>query len=289
MHQLNSNQWFTEFNHPFNQPEKAFAAFSLKIKQKLHEEQTAYQKIEIYETESFGNLMVMDGFVMLTQRDNFLYHEMMTHPALFSHPDPKQVAIIGGGDCGTIKEVLKHSSVEKVTQIEIDQRVTELSEQFFPELCQANQDPRAHFLFDDGVAWIKQAQPNSLDIIIIDCTDPIGAAVGLFTPEFYQNCVSALSEKGILVAQTESPFYNLEFIHSIRSNLKEIGFMDARTLSFPQPTYPSGFWSATIAKKNCTLEHFRYSDVRHKNFKTKYYNESVHKAALAEPEFMRKA
>ena len=127
--------WFTEVFQDQG------TAFSLQVKKKLHEEQTEFQKLEIWETETFGNLMVLDGCVMLTTRDNFLYHEMMTHPALFTHKDPKKVVIVGGGDCGTLKEVLKHPGVEEAWQVEIDERVTRLSEQYFPELCESNTDP----------------------------------------------------------------------------------------------------------------------------------------------------
>ncbi|MFQ5489058.1 MAG: polyamine aminopropyltransferase, partial [Gammaproteobacteria bacterium] len=127
--------WFTEIC------EEGGSAFSLKIKGKLHEEQTPYQTIAIYETETFGNLMVIDGFVMLSSRDNFLYHEMLAHPALFTHDNPRRVLIIGGGDCGTLREVLQHQEVEEVWQVEIDERVTRLAERYFPELCAANDDP----------------------------------------------------------------------------------------------------------------------------------------------------
>ncbi len=119
------------------------SAISLKIKDKVHDEQSTYQRIEIYETESFGTLMTLDGLVMVTDRDNFVYHEMMSHPALFTHPDPKRVLIIGGGDCGTLHEVLKHKSVELAEQVELDERVTRVAEKFFPELCESNNDPRA--------------------------------------------------------------------------------------------------------------------------------------------------
>src|SRR5690606_11377001 len=152
-----------------------------------------------------GRLMVIDGSIMLTQRDNFLYHEMMSHPALFTHPDPKRVVIIGGGDCGTLREVLKHASVESVVQIDIDERVTRLSERFFPELCSSNGDPRADLRFEDGIEWIKRAADGSIDVLIIDSTDPVGPAVGLFAVDFYRECCRALAANGVMVQQSESP------------------------------------------------------------------------------------
>ena len=141
MSTMDRDQWFTEIC------EEGGSAFSMKIREKLHDEQTAFQRIEIYATKWFGNLMVIDGFVMLTARDNFIYHEMLAHPALFSHPSPEHVVIIGGGDCGTLREVLKHGRVTHVMQVEIDERVTRLAEEFFPELCVSNNDARADFFF----------------------------------------------------------------------------------------------------------------------------------------------
>ena len=131
--------WYTE------QWADQAAAISLKIADKLHDEQSPYQRIEIYETEGFGTLMTLDGLVMLTDRDNFIYHEMLSHPALLTHPHPQKVLIIGGGDCGTLREVLKHDSVTEAQQVELDERVTRVAEIYFPELCQSNTDTRAQF------------------------------------------------------------------------------------------------------------------------------------------------
>ena len=143
------DNWYTEASHDLG------LGFSLRIKSKLHEEQSAYQTIAVYETETFGRLLTIDGLVMLTDRDNFVYHEMMTHPALFTHRNPKKVVIIGGGDCGTLKEVLKHPGVEEAWQVEIDERVTQVSEKYFPELSESNRDPRANFFFGDGIQPVE--------------------------------------------------------------------------------------------------------------------------------------
>jgi len=276
------DKWFTEICANVG------TAFSLKIRQKLHEEQTPYQTIAIYETETFGNLMVIDGCTMVSTRDNFLYHEMMSHPVLFTHPDPKKVVIIGGGDCGTLKEVLKHPGVEKAWQIEIDQRVTELSEQYFPELCESNNDPRAELCFVDGIKWMADAAPGSIDIIIIDSTDPIGPAEGLFTEKFYQDCKKALTANGILIQQSESPLVHEDILRKMYRQMRTTGFADVATLHFPQCIYPTGWWSATMASVSGTLREFREQDAASKAFATTYYNAQVHRAALAVPEFFRK-
>ncbi len=280
---LDPQQWFTEVF------QNEGTAFSLQVKERLHAEQSTYQKVEIYATESFGNLMVIDGCVMLTQRDNFLYHEMMSHPALFTHPDPKRVVIIGGGDCGTLKEVLKHKSVEVVTQVDIDERVTRLSEKFFPELCSENHDPRASLLFDDGIAWMRNAEAGSVDVIIIDSTDPVGPAEGLFAVDFYKDCFRALSERGIVVQQSESPLLHTDsIIKGVHDDMYSAGFVSVHTLPFPQPVYPTGWWSATMAMKQGTVSDFRREAAADRDFSTQYYNLGIHQAALAQPEFMRK-
>lgn len=278
---LDPAAWFSEI------AEADGAAFSLRIRERLHREQTPYQLIEIYATEGFGNLMVIDGCTMLSSRDNFLYHEMMAHPALFTHADPRRVCIIGGGDCGTLREVLKHPGVERAVQIDIDERVTRLSELYFPELTASNGDPRAELLFQDGVRWVQQAQPGSLDLIIVDSTDPIGPAVGLFTGDFYAACRRALGPTGILVQQSESPFYHVRVLKEMHAAMRLAGFPHTRALLFPQPIYPSGWWSATLAGGDGPLGRFRVEDARRKGFDTRYYNAEVHSAALAEPEFLR--
>ncbi len=279
---MNPSEWFTEIV-PGSQ-----SAFSLKIKQKLHEEQSDFQHLEIYETETFGNLMIIDGCTMVSTRDNFFYHEMMSHPALYTHPDPKRVWIIGGGDCGTLREVLKHSTVEQAVQIDIDERVTRLAEIYFPELCESNNDPRADLKFIDGIKWVKDAAPNSVDIIIIDSTDPVGPALGLFSENFYRDCFNCLSENGMIVQQSESALFNLSLIGEMRDAMSASGLTHLQTLFFPQCLYPSGWWSATIASKTA-LSAFREQDCANKAFETVYYNVDIHKASLAQPEFFKKA
>lgn len=270
------DEWFTEVC------EECGSAFSLKVKQKLHEEQTDFQKIEIYETTKYGNLMVIDGFIMLSDRDNFLYHEMMSHPALYTHPTPNNVLVVGGGDCGTLKEVLKHPEVKLAQQVEIDERVTRLSEQYFPSLCESNNDPRAELHFVDGIKWVKEADAGYYDVIIVDSTDPIGPAEGLFNEAFYRDCHRALGEQGILVQQSESPLYHVALIKAMRDAMRRAGFDQVHTLDFPQPVYPSGWWSATMAGKSWSLGNYREADINDKPFKTRYYNCEIHKAAMVE-------
>ncbi len=267
---------------------QAGTSFGLEVTSKLHSEKSSFQTIDIYQTTTFGKLMVLDGCIMVSERDHFIYHEMITHPGLFTHPNPRRVAIIGGGDCGTLKEVLKHDNVEAVTQIEIDERVTRMSEQYFPELCELNHDKRATFRFEDGIKWIKAQPAGTWDVIIIDSTDPVGPAKDLFSDQFLSACFKALGEHGILVQQSESPILHTHsIIRDLQRDLNSVGFNHVHTLPFPLPVYPSGWWSATMASKSVKPEHFRNQDAQNKSFDTHYYNHSIHQAALAQPEFMK--
>lgn len=270
---LNNQEWFTEANPQWGQ------GFSLQIKSKVHEEKSAFQSIAIYETTHFGYLMTIDNIIMLTSYDNFLYHEMISHPALFTHPDPKDVVIIGGGDCGTLKEVLKHP-VTSVKQIEIDERVTRIAEIYFPELCTSNNDPRAALLFIDGIRWMKEAPSDSVDVIIVDSTDPIGPAEGLFNHAFYEQCHRVLRKDGILVQQSESPLIHQPLLRSMRQAMQQAQLSHVLTIPFPQMVYPSGWWTVTLASRQPQFAKFRRDDALWKKLQTKYYHFPLHEAAL---------
>ena len=277
------NSWYTE------EWAGQGSAISLKTLKKVHDEQSTYQRIEIYETQTFGTLMTLDGLVMVTDRDNFVYHEMMTHPALFTHPAPKRVLIIGGGDCGTLREVLRHPDVELAEQVELDERVTRVAEMFFPELCEKNSDARARLHFTDGIQWVADAKPASYDVIVVDSTDPVGPAAGLFSETFYKNCHKALGPQGIVVGQSESPLFHPDLIVYMHKAMRAAGFAASATLQFPQCTYPSGWWSCTMAGKSAALGDFREQAASAKRFATRYYNAAIHRGARALPEFLVQA
>jgi spermidine synthase len=281
---MTESRWF------FEHFDTAGTAFGLRLKRKLEEVQTPYQHIEMWETDTFGYLMTIDGCTMVTSRDNFLYHEMMSHPALFTHANPKNVVIIGGGDCGTLREVLKHPGVEKAWQIDIDEMVTRMSEKYFPELCESNDDPRAELLFIDGVKWMRECEAGSIDLIIVDSTDPVGPAEGLFKADFFRDCHRVLRDGGIIVQQSESPLLHSDtIIKDLHSNMREAGFTSTQTLPFPQPVYPSGWWSCTMAGKGCDVTGFRKDEAAKKAFETLYYTSEIHQGALHLPPFMKKA
>lgn len=283
---LDSSKWFTEICA------ESGSAFSLELGPEghMHHEKSEYQTIDVYGTTWFGRVLVIDGFLMLSERDHFLYHEMMAHPVLFSHPEPKRVLIVGGGDCGTLREVLKHPEVERVTQVDIDERVTRVSEQFFPDLCSSNDDPRARLEFADAIGWVRDTGDGALDVIIVDSTDPIGPAEGLFDEAFYRDCRRALAPNGLIVQQSESPLAHIgSILGPMHEAMRKAGFATTTPLHFPQPVYPTGWWTATLGGRDGEIEFARAADAEALPFHTEYYTADVHRAALAQPAFVRRA
>ncbi|HZJ81853.1 MAG TPA: polyamine aminopropyltransferase [Guyparkeria sp.] len=266
--------------------EEMGARFGLRVTEKLLDERTRYQHLEVWRTEHWGNLMLLDGVIMLSSLENYLYHEMMSHPALQTHAAPRHVVIIGGGDCGTLSEVLKHREVESVVQIDIDAAVTRAAERFFPELTARNDDPRVSLRFEDGVAWMRNAPTASVDVIIVDSTDPIGPGTGLFGMDFLADCHRVLREDGVMVGQSESPFYHMSLMLDYHRAMQTAGFAERRSLLFPQPVYPGGSITGTLARKAGTLDEIRplAADIT-----TRYYSTALHRGLLAAPPFMQEA
>jgi len=233
-----------QYNEYYNER----TGLTIGLKKLLFSEQSDYQLVEVYETDSWGNLMTIDGMVMLSERDEFVYHEMISHTAMFTHPNPKRVLIIGGGDGGTAREVLKHPSVEKVDMVEIDKTVVEASKLHFPGVGDF-ENPKLNVLYEDGIAFIKQVE-TPYDVIIIDGSDPVGPAKGLFEKDFYKFCVDALTDDGVLTAQTESPWVNSyhDSMRSVFSALDDLFPISKMYLSFI-PLYPAGMWSMGLASK----------------------------------------
>ncbi len=274
--------WFTEIC------EESGTAFSVKIRDRLHSEKSAFQTIDIYSTEEYGNMMVIDGYIMLTDRDNLIYHEMLAHVPLFTHKNPRQVAIIGGGDCGTLKQVLKHDRVEQATLVEIDEQVYLCAKKYFPVLTQAAGDRRARIVHQDGIAWMKKA--SGLDVIIVDSTDPIGPAVELFSEGFYKSCFDALNPGGILIQQSESPLYHMNILKPMHKAMQSAGFDSTQTSHFFLSSYPSGWWTATLAARDDSVDLLAFDEqaAANKPFDTFYYNAAMHRASFAAPEFFRR-
>ncbi|MGE5509387.1 MAG: polyamine aminopropyltransferase [Chitinophagales bacterium] len=256
--------------------------FSTRVTKTLRTEQTEFQSLEVFETPQWGRMLTLDGLVMTTDRDEFVYHEMITHVPLFAHPQPEHVCVIGGGDGGAIREIIKHPSVKTATLVEIDGRVIEASKEFFPQIASGLGDPRVKVFVDDGIKHIAEAR-NRYDLVIVDSTDPIGPAVGLFAREFYQNVFAALREDGLFVAQTESPFYHSDLIRDTFATVRSI-FPVTRLYLAAIPTYPSGLWSFTVGSKK--HDPSAPAPGRELSFATRYYTPELHRGAFALPKFV---
>ncbi|MFJ6412616.1 polyamine aminopropyltransferase [Terribacillus sp. AE2B 122] len=254
-----------------------------KVKRSLHSEQTDFQKLDILETEEWGNMLTLDGMVMTTERDEFVYHEMVAHVPLFTHPNPENVLIVGGGDGGVIREVLKHDKVKKATLVDIDGKVIEYSKKFLPSIAGKMDDPRADVRVGDGFMHIAESE-NAYDVIMVDSTEPVGPAVNLFTKGFYAGIAKALKEDGLFVAQTDNPWFKADLISQVYKDVKEI-FPVTELYTANIPTYPSGLWTFTLGSK---VHH--PTEVKEEQFQpieTKYYTPELHKAAFVLPKFVQ--
>jgi len=273
---LNDKKWITEIYRD--------TALSYEITKKLYGKRSKFQMVEVYETKKHGNLMTLDGCFMLSEREEFVYHEMISHLPLFAHPKPERVLVIGGGDGGTVREVLKHKSVKKIDFVEIDDDVYKVSLKYFRNLTDPiKKNKRVNFLFGDGIKFVAETK-NKYDVILIDSTDPSDISGGLFGTQFFTNIKKILNKNGIMVSQSEDPFFDGEIIKNVHNRLKKIFKQVSLYLAYI-PTYPSGCWSFTYASNSLTPETIRNKTTR--KFKTKYYNTELHKSALALPEFVR--
>lgn len=270
--------WYTEYQT------KDFG-ITAKIEQTLHSEKTDFQKLDLIETKQFGRMLVLDGMVMTTIEDEFVYHEMIAHIPMFTHPKPQKVAVVGGGDGGAIREIIKHPSVEAAHLIEIDGKVIEYSKKYFPEIAGGLDDPRVSIFVADGLKHIKEHR-NTYDVILVDSTEPVGPAVELFSSVFYQDIYEALKDDGLFVAQTESPFFNKDLIRDTNQSISEL-FPICRLYLASIPTYPSGLWSFTMGSKKYRPEDVDLNRVDVIAKSTKYYNKDIHYSAFKLPNFIQ--
>lgn len=253
----------------------------------LYHAQSPYQAIDVVETQPYGRMLLLDGLVMTTERDEFVYHEMIAHVPLLNHPDPKRVLIIGGGDGGTVREALKHPEVETIVLCEIDGMVVEACKTYLPALTCGLSDPRVTVNIGDGIAYMAE-EARDFDVIIIDSSDPVGPGEGLFTEDFYCNVHRALKGNGLMVAQTESPYMDHAIIQKIYPMFQRI-FPLVRMYTGAIPTYPSGFWSwGLCAKTNTLLQPADNPERLAAIEKTcRYYNGAIHQASFALPNFVK--
>ncbi len=260
----------------------------MKIDRVLHTEVSEIQRIDIFKNPDLGTVFALDGITMMTDKDEFTYHEMLVQVPMFLHPNPKKILVIGGGDGGSVREVLKHDSVEKVVLCEIDPRVIEAAKKYLP-LSKVKDDPRLEIVNENGAEYVRQFK-NELDVIIVDSTDPTAGEGGhLFTEEFYKACHDALTENGVFSAETEDPFYDFSWLKLSYKRISR-AFPIARVYMGFVPVYPSGMWTYTFASKNIDpVRDFNPEKVRNFGKPLRYYNEEIHVAAFALPTFVKEA
>ncbi|KUG04720.1 spermidine synthase [hydrocarbon metagenome] len=267
--------WVTEYQTPA-------IGFSCKSTETLRVEQTTFQHLSVIKTEQFGKMLLLDGMVMTTEKDEFVYHEMISLVACNSHPRPENVLIIGGGDGGTLREVVRHPAVKHGTLVEIDERVVQASRDFFPSLSCAFEDAKSQVLIEDGIKYVKEHK-NCYDIVIVDSTDPVGPAVELFSKSFYENVFEVLKDDGMLVVQSDSPYYHPDVVKMAYNGIAGI-FPLTRLYLANIPTYPSGLWSFTIGSKKYAPENL----VHEYDNGCRYYTRNLHQAAFQLPALVQK-
>lgn len=262
-------------------------SFGLHVKKVLHSVQSPFQRVDVFESSGFGRVLTLDGLMMCSDRDEFVYHEMISHVPLLVHPNPKKVLVIGGGDGGTLREVLRHDCVEEAVLCEIDGEVVDAARQFFPALAFGLNHPRAKIHIGDGVDFVKKSSPGEYDIVIVDSTDPIGPGVGLFSGEFYKEVKRILTPGGIVMAQCESPWENKFDLAKVYGNLTE-AFSSVYSMVGTIPSYPYGYWSWGFASDSVhPFENINLTKARAIEKATKYYNIDIHKSAFALPNFLK--
>ncbi|MBQ2812317.1 MAG: polyamine aminopropyltransferase [Clostridia bacterium] len=271
----------------FSEPHTPDVKMSIRIDRQLHSEQSEFQRIDIFESKEFGRFLTLDGLMMLTEKDEFIYHEMITHVAMASNPDIKNVLVIGAGDGGTVRELARYDTIEHIDMVEIDERVVEVSKEFLQQTACSLDDPRVNIVYDDGLRFVRRKE-NCYDLIIVDSTDPFGPGEGLFTSEFYGNCFNALTEKGILVNQHESPYYadDAKAMQRAHKRIKEF-FDVCRVYQAHIPTYPSGHWLFGFASKSIdplTADIEKWNSL---GLKTRYYNTDLHRGCFAIPNYVK--
>ena len=260
---------------------------AIKAGKLLYSKQSEFQKVEVFETESaLGRVLTLDDLMMTTEGDEFHYHEMIAHVPMMHHKDPKTVLVIGGGDGGTVREVLKHDTVEKVVLCEIDGMVIDACKQFLPTISCELDNPKCEILVEDAIEYIK-GKENMFDIVLIDSTDPMGPGEGLFTEEFYTNVKRSLKPGGIVAAQSESPFVNKNEIKKMYDLLKKV-FPICSTYTSNIPTYPGGYWAWAFCSES--VKPLSYLDERRCEDITKtckIYNKDYHNARFALPNYLK--
>ena len=274
--------WFSEF-HTKN------AKLSIRVNEQLYSGESEYQRIDVFDSPEFGRFLTLDGIMMLTEKDEFIYHEMITHVPMAVNPDIENVLVIGAGDGGTVRELTRYENIRHIDMVEVDEQVVDVCRKYIPQTACRLSDLRVNIHYEDGLRFVRSRE-NEYDLIIVDSTDPMGPGEGLFTGEFYGNCYKALTKNGILVNQHESPYYaedskNMQRAHK---RIKE-NFDLSMVYQVHIPTYPSGHWLFGFASKGLDPLVFDADAWNALGIKTRYYNTDLHRGSFALPNYVREA
>ncbi len=262
--------------------------FSIKVDKHIYTNKSEFQQIDVFESKEFGKFFTLDGLMMVTEKDEFIYHDMIVHVAMATNPNIKNVLVIGAGDGGTIRELTRYNTIEKIDFVEIDKEVVDISIKYFPITASKLDDKRVHAYYEDGLKFVRQTE-EKYDLIIVDSTDPFGPGEGLFTAEFYGNCHRALSDDGILINQHESPYYEAYANNMKRAHkrIKDI-FEVAKVYQAHIPTYPSGHWLFGFASKKFNpITDLKAKEWNALGLKTRYYNTDLHVGCFALPNYVK--
>jgi len=274
------NFWFSEAQTPN-------VKLSIRVDRQLYSGKSEFQRIDVFESPEFGRFLTLDGYMMLTEKDEFIYHEMITHVPMAVHPNVKSVLVIGAGDGGVIRELTRYPEIDRIDMVEIDPLVVEVCKKYLPKTACCLDDPRLNIYYEDGLKFIRSCN-DQYDLIIVDSTDPFGPGEGLFTREFYGNCYKALHEDGIMVNQHESPFYHEDAIACQRAHKRIVeSFPISRVYQAHIPTYPSGHWLFGFAsKKYHPLKDLKETRWNVRGLHCNYYTTTLHKGAFYLPAYV---
>ena len=273
----------------FSEPHTPNVKLSIRVDRQLYSGQSEFQRIDVFESPELGRFLVLDGYIMLTEKDEFIYHEMITHVSMAVHPHVEKALVIGAGDGGVVRELTKYPEIKQIDMVEIDEQVVQISRAYLPRTACRLDDQRVSIHYEDGLKFVRSKE-NEYDLIIVDSTDPFGPGEGLFTKEFYGNCYKALREEGIMVNQHESPFYEEDATACMRAHKRIVeSFPISRVYQAHIPTYPSGHWLFGFASK-------RYHPVRDldgerwlaRELDTKYYTPRLHEGAFCLPAYVER-
>lgn len=262
--------------------------FSLKVEEQLFCKKSDFQQVDILKTHEFGRILTLDGCLMVTEKDEFIYHDMIVHVPMATNLGIKKVLVIGAGDGGTIRELTRYQTIEQIDMVEIDEVVVSACKEFLPQTACSLEDARVHIYYEDGLKFVRRKQ-NEYDLILVDSTDPFGPGEGLFTKEFYGNCYNALTDRGILVNQHESTYYDayVEAMKRAHRRIRET-FPVAKVYQAHIPTYPSGHWLFGYASKHFDpVADLKEAEWNALGIDTKYYNTDLHRGCFALPNYVK--